>query len=172
MTVGHSRANLVQPLGRPTAAQNRADLSARSARTVQTGPTAKRVRQLPGPTAKAVGPGSWRQTSLNGLNLAHSKPYGFSQFFHHLFRLGTSYKMSILYRVRYMRCTTGSFQHNTFKLVTAWALGVNPGTGCSGIPRRCTFRENYDLGVRISISIFFYCLNLASRAQFRQYRVS
>ena len=95
MTVGHSRANLVQPLGRPTAAQNRADLSARSGRTVQTGPTAKRVRQLPGPTAIAVGPGSWRQTSLNGLNLAHSKPYGCSQFFHHLFRLGTSYKMSI-----------------------------------------------------------------------------
>ena len=95
MTVGHSRANLVQPLGRPTAAQNRDVLSARSARTVQTGPTAKRVRQLPGPTAIAVGPGSWRQTSLNGLNLAHSKPYGCSQFFHHLFRLGTSYKMSI-----------------------------------------------------------------------------
>ena len=69
-----------------------------------------------------------------------------------------------------MRCTTGSFYNNTFKLVTGWAPGVNPG--CSGIPRRYIFRENYDLGVRISISIFFYCLNLASRAQFRQYRVS
>ena len=54
--------------------------------------------------------------------------------------------------------------------MTGWAPGVNPGR--SGNPRRCTFRENYDLGVRISISIFFYCLNLASRAQFRQYRVS
>ena len=69
-----------------------------------------------------------------------------------------------------MRCTTGSFYNNTFKLVTGWAPGVNPG--CSGILRRYIFRENYDLGVRISRSIFFYCLNLASRAQFRQYRVS
>ena len=70
----------------------------------------------------------------------------------------------------HMRCTTGSFQNNTFKLVTGWAPGVNPG--CSGILRRYIFRENYDLGVWISRSIFFYCLNLASRAQFRQYRVS
>ena len=68
-----------------------------------------------------------------------------------------------------MRCTTGSFQNNTFKLVTGWAPGVNPG--CSGILRRYIFRENYDLGVWIS-RFFFYCLNLASRAQFRQYRVS
>ena len=68
-----------------------------------------------------------------------------------------------------MRCTTGSFEHKNFKLVTGWAPGVNPG--CFGNLRRYTFRENYNLDVQISISIFFYCLNLASRAQFRQYRV-